>query len=116
MDGDPSGIPTLLELSAKTLKTVEANFRIAVFTNILGIFLGAAGLLVSRASGDFAHRPFVGYFLQFGKTDEKPRCRHMKTARKPSPLSSSAFPTAQLKTAFPKAMPALVERSPTGFS
>ncbi len=63
LDGDPNGIPTLLELSAKTLKTVEANFRIAVFTNILGIILGAAGLLVPGTSGilHIAHSAAIFY-------------------------------------------------------
>jgi cation-transporting P-type ATPase C len=51
LNNDLNSVATLRKLSRRTLDTVEVNFRIAIFTDIFGILLGAAGLLAPGVAG-----------------------------------------------------------------
>jgi cation-transporting P-type ATPase C len=67
LSDDLDSIATLRKLSARTLKTVEINFRIAVLTDVLGILLGAAGLLAPGTSGILHIIHAMGIFYNSGR-------------------------------------------------
>ena len=63
LTNDLNSIAILRQLGIRTINTVEVNFRIAVGTDILGILLGAAGLLAPGPFGllHIAHTMAIFY-------------------------------------------------------
>jgi cation-transporting P-type ATPase C len=51
VDSELERLVTLRQLSRKTLRTIEQNYYLATSTNVLGIFLGAAGWLTPVMAG-----------------------------------------------------------------
>lgn len=51
VDSELERLVTLRQLSHKTLRTIEQNYYLATFTNVLGIALGAAGRLTPVMAG-----------------------------------------------------------------
>jgi cation-transporting P-type ATPase C len=64
---DLRGLLVVERLSRKTLATIEENFWIATGTNILGIMLGAAGLLSPVMAGFFHLGHTLGILLNSGR-------------------------------------------------
>ncbi len=51
VDSDLERLVTLRQLSHQTLQTIEQNYYLAVSTNIIGVLLGAAGLMAPVMAG-----------------------------------------------------------------
>jgi cation-transporting P-type ATPase C len=64
---DLSGLLVLRRLSRKTLATIEQNFWIATGTNIIGIVLGATGLLSPLMAGLFHLGHTFGILFNSGR-------------------------------------------------